>query len=163
MTDHELLAIYLNDHLTGATGGVQLFRRAASNLSGAPGEELARLRDEVEEDRASLRSIMRRLGIRENKAMAALGWVGERVGRFKPNGYVVRRSPLSDVIELEGLRVGVHGKLCGWQILRAATIDDDRVPTEEVEVLIERAEDQQARLYKLHVQVAQHHAQVATT
>lgn len=157
MTDHELLAIYLNDHLTGATGGVELFRRAASNLRGAHGEELARLRDEVEEDRESLVSIMRRLGVRENKPMLVLGWVGEKAARLKPNGYLVRRSPLSDVIEIEGLRVGVHGKLCGFQVLRAAIIDDDRVPTEEVETLIERAEDQQARLYKLHLQAVQHH------
>jgi hypothetical protein len=162
MTD-DLLAIYLNDHLTGATGGVELFRRAASNLGGAHGEELARLRDEVEQDRASLLSVMRRLGVSESKPMMALGWVGEKVGRFKPNGYLVRRSPLADVIELEGLRVGVHGKLCGFQVLRAAIIDDDRVPTEEVETLIQRAEDQQARLYKLHLQAVQHHLSSATT
>jgi hypothetical protein len=156
MTD-DLLAIYLNDHLTGATGGVELFRRAASNIGGAHGEELARLRDEVEQDRESLLSVMRRLGVRENKPMAALAWVGEKAARLKPNGYLVRRSPLSDVIEIEGLRVGVHGKLCGFQVLRAATVGDDRVPTEEVETLIERAEDQQARLYKLHLQAVQHH------
>jgi hypothetical protein len=157
--DDQMLSVYLNDHLTGATGGLELFRRAAANFEGDQGKELARLRDEVQEDRESLLSVMRRLGIRENPVLVTMGWVGEKLGRLKPNGYLVRRSPLADVIEVEGLRVGVHGKLCGWQVLRAAIIDDDRVPTEEIETLIERAEDQQARLYKLHLQVAQHHLQ----
>ncbi len=152
-----MLSVYLNDHLTGATGGLELFRRAAANFEGGQGEELARLRDEVQEDREALLSVMRRLGVRENPVLTTLGWVGEKLGRLKPNGYLVRRSPLADVIEIEGLRIGVHGKLCGWQVVRAAIIDDDRVPTSEIETLIERAEDQQARLYKLHLQVAQHH------
>jgi hypothetical protein len=155
--DKQQLTIYLNDHLAGATGGLELFKRATSNLKGAHSEELARLCQEVDEDRESLKSIMRRLDVHENMAMAALGWVAEKVGRFKPNGYILRRSPLSDVIELEGLRAGVHGKLSGWQVLRAALIHDDRVPTEELETLIERAEDQQARLYKLHIQAVEHH------
>jgi hypothetical protein len=159
--DKQQLSVYLNDHLAGATGGLELFRRAASSHGGAHSEELARLRDEVEEDRDSLLSVMRRLDVHENKTMALIGWVGEKVGRLKPNGYLLRRSPLADVIELEGLRVGVHGKLCGWQVLRAATSNDDRVPTEEIERLIERAEDQLARLYKLHIQAAEHHLKSA--
>ena len=155
MTDPRSLTAYLNDHLAGATGGVELFRRAARSHEGAAGEELARLRDEVEADRASLRSLMRRLEVRENLPMAAIGWVGEKVGRLKPNGYLVARSPLADVIELEGLRTGVHAKLCLWQVLRAVAGHDDRLTVEELEALVERAEDQQARLAALHLQAAQ--------
>jgi len=134
---------------------VELFRRAAASHTDGRGEELARLRQEVEQDRASLRSLMHRLEVTENRPLAALGWLGERVGRLKPNGFVVRRSPLADVIELEGLRTGVHGKLCLWQGLRAATLHDDRVDVLELETLITRAEDQQARLYRLHAQAVQ--------
>jgi hypothetical protein len=154
MTDQHALSVYLNDHLAGATGGLELFRRAAASHPGARGEELARLRDEVEEDRNALKALMHRLGVEENRPMAAIGWVGEKAGRLKPNGYLVRRSPLADVVELEALRVGVHGKLCGWQVLRVVARHDNRVTLEEVETLIERAEDQQARLYKLHIQAA---------
>ena len=155
MTDHQVLSVYLNDHLAGATGGLELFRRAASSHGGQAGEELARLRDEIDQDRASLRSIMRRLDISENRPLVALGWLGEKAGRLKPNGYVVRRSPLADVIELEALRTGVRGKLCLWQGLRAATVHDDRVDVEELEALIVRAEDQESLLYRLHVQTVQ--------
>lgn len=155
MTDERLLTVYLNDHLAAATGGVELFRRAAGSHGGDRGEEIARLREEVAADRDSLRSVMRRLGIAENVPMVALGWLGEKAGRLKPNGYLVRRSPLADVVELEAMRAGVHGKLCLWQTLRAALTHDDRVSAVELETLIERAGDQQTRLYKLHLQAVQ--------
>jgi hypothetical protein len=157
MTDHQQLSVYLNDHLAAASGGLDLFRRAAGSHDGPAGQELARMRDEVAADRESLRSIMGRLGVNENRALALLGRLGEKAGRLKPNGYIVRRAPLADVIELEALRAGVLGKLCLWQVLRAALTHDDRVPVTEVETLIERAEDQQARLYRLHLQAANAH------
>lgn len=151
-----MLGIYLNNHLTGANSGVDLFRRAASNQRGTDiGPELADLAAEVEADRAALKRLMNRLGIAENKPMTLLGKVGERVGRLKPNGYVVRRSPLSDVIELEGLRDAVAAKTAGWQVLRAVAVHDQRITREEVEHLLAGAEDQAARLYRLHLQVVE--------
>ena len=155
MTDQQALSVYLNNHLTGATGGLDLFRRTASNHERTPhGKELGLLADEVEADREALRDLMRRLGVGENKPMAALGWLGEKAGRLKPNGYVVRRSPLADVIELEGLRIGVHGKLAGWQVLREVAAADSRISTEEIDVLVARAEDQSGRLERLHLEMA---------
>ena len=155
MTEERSLEVYLNDHLTAATSGVELFRRAAGSHPGKRGEELARLRDEAVDDRETLRSIMRRLGVAPNLPLVALGWVGEKAGRLKPNGYLVRRSPLADVIELEGLRLGTQGRLACWQVLRAVATHDDRLTVLELDELVGRAEDQAARLYKLHLQVAQ--------
>ncbi len=156
MMDRRLLAVYLNNHLTGASGGLELFRRAARQHAGSDrGTELARLADEVEADRRTLRELMGRLEVEENKAMTTLGWVGAKVGQLKPNGYVVRRSPLSDVIELEGLRMAIAGKQSGWQVLRAVAVHDSRVTREEMETLLERAADQSERLYRLHLQIAE--------
>ncbi len=156
MMDQKLLSVYLNNHLAGAAGGVELFRRTARSHAGTNrGTELARLADEIEADGDSLRDIMRRPGVEESKPMAALGRLGERVGRLKPNGYLVRRSPLADVFELEGLRVGVAGKLAGWQVLRAVAVHDSRISREELETLLERAEDQAERLYKIHLQMTE--------
>ena len=86
--------------------------------------------------------------------LTALGWLGEKVGRLKPNGYVVRRSPLADVIELEGLRLATYGKLACWQVLVGVAADDDRVPAAELEHLVDRAEEQLARLDALHLRTA---------
>jgi len=156
MMDHRLLGVYLNNHLTGATGGVEMFRRVAQQHAGSDrGVELTRLADEVAADRDTLLDIMRRLEVSQNKALTSLGWLGEKAGRLKPNGYVLRRSPLSDVVELEALRVAVAAKHAGWQILRAVAVHDSRVTRQEVERLLERAEDQSERLYKLHLRVAE--------
>ena len=156
MTDDKLLETYLNDHLTGATGGGELFGRAAKNQAGTDrGQELARLAEEVNEDRETLRGLMATLGVRENKPMLALGWLGEKVARLKPNGYVVRRSPLSEVVEIEALRVAVAGKTAGWQVLRLAAEQDTRIPGAQLDTLIARAEDQSARLHQLHLRAAE--------
>lgn len=156
MTDQRLLGVYLNNHLTGANGGVDLFRRAAEQHRGTDvGDELAQLAEEVREDRAALRRVMRRLGVEENRPMTLLGKVGERVGRFKPNGFVVRRSPLSDVVELEALRVAVAGRTAGWQLLLVVAGDDAQLDRDEVEGRVRLAEEHAARLARLHLSMAE--------
>lgn len=158
MLSKDLLAIYLNNHLGAATGGTELFRRAARQAAGtADGEELERLAREVEEDRQSLREIMARLGVAESTAQQAVMWVGEKAGRLKPNGYILSRSPLSDVIELEALRSAVTGKRCGWQTLRAVSVHEHRLDRAELETLIERADSQLGRLYDIHMRFVRKH------
>ena len=156
MNTHRLVGIYLNDHLTGASGGVELFRRVARAHEGTDvGVELSALTVDIEQDRNTLKLLMRRLDVRENRPMAMMGKVGERVGRLKPNGYLVRRSPLADVVELEGLRDAVAAKMAGWQVLRAVAVHDQRVTREELEDLLARAQDQADRLYRLHMRVTE--------
>ncbi|HET7325789.1 MAG TPA: hypothetical protein VFJ14_00740 [Nocardioidaceae bacterium] len=156
MSVHDLLHIYLNDHLAAANAGVTLFRRTTASHRGTDvGKELTQLTTEAEEDMDALRTLMHRLEIEENKAMTALGRIAAEVGRLKPNGFVVRRSPLADVVELEGLRDAVAGKIAGWQVLRAVAAHDNRVTREELETLLERAQDQAERLYRLHLRVTE--------
>ena len=155
MTDQDLLAIYLNDHLAASTAGVELVRRAAEQHDGERGHEMARLADDIAADREALRGIMKRLGVEESSVKAAAGWLGEKVGRLKTNGHLVSRSPLSDVLELEALRAGTAARIAGFQVLRAVAVKDTRLTQEEIETLLERAEDQATRLYRLHLQLAQ--------
>ena len=52
LMNRKLLGIYLNDHLAGSTGGVELVKRAArSNRESELGEFLATLAVEIGEDR----------------------------------------------------------------------------------------------------------------
>jgi hypothetical protein len=156
MMDQKTLSIYLNNHLTASSAGLELFRRAAKQHAGSDrGAELTRLTEEIEADRKALVDIMRRLDVEQNKVMSSLGWASEKVGRLKPNGYVVRRSPLADIVELEGLRAGVAAKMAGWQVIRAVAVHDSRISKEKLETLLERADGQSERLYKLHLQAAQ--------
>jgi hypothetical protein len=155
MTNQELLATYLNDHLAASTAGVELIRRAAGNHDGERGAELARLADEIDQDREALRDIMKRLDVSESTVKKAAGWIGEKAGRLKPNDHLVTRSPLSDVLEIEMMRTGTAARICGLQVLRAVAVVDPRIGREELETLIQRADDQAERLYKIHIQLAQ--------
>ena len=153
--DPSLLGIYLNDHLLGATGGLELFRRASGNHDGTPaGAALTRLTAEVAEDREALLAIIRELGfpVRHYKVIA--GWTAEKAGRLKLNGRLLSRSPLSSVVELEGLHLGVLGKLSGWRLLRTLADTEPRLDAAYLERLIARAERQAAEVEELRLTAA---------
>src|SRR5215207_4178342 len=141
--DRGLIGIYLNDHLAGSTAGLELFRRAARSNSGPEiGAELAALTAEIEEDRTALITMMRTLGVPRRQYKVALGWAGEKVGRFKLNGRLVSRSPLSLLVEVEALRLGVEGKALGWRVLRSMAANDPRLDIGRLDELIARAQRQ---------------------
>ena len=145
------LPIYLNDHYAGSTAGVELAKRAANNSrdNAEFGPALAALASEIDEDRDALKRIMDRLDVSEDRIKATLFSLGEKVGRLKPNGHLLQRSPLSRVVELEGLITGVSGKLSLWRTLLELAERDERLDAGELEVLAGRAEDQLLRLHAL--------------
>jgi hypothetical protein len=114
------LSIYLNDHLAGATGGVELARRLRGSNMGNPAFEapLSQVCGEIEEDRAVLEQVIERLDFSRSTVKPAAAWVAEKLGRLKLNGQLRGYSPLSRLIELEGLLIGITGKIGLWQTLR---------------------------------------------
>lgn len=146
-----LLGVYLNDHLAGSTAGLELARRLASNES-AWASELSRIAGEIAEDREALLALMRRLEVKPSLYKPWLAWAGEKVGRLKPNRRVFARSPLSRLVELELMRLGVEGKALGWRALRES--GDPRLPTEELDRLADRAHRQADELEKLRLRAA---------
>jgi hypothetical protein len=142
------LATYLRDHHAGATAGVELARRAAgSNEGNAYGKELSRIADEIAEDRVTLEEVMAELGVRADPIKDRAAWAAEKLGRLKPNGQMIGYSPLSRVIELEGLVLGVTGKLALWESLQVAA--GTRIEGVDLDRLAERAADQRRRLEAL--------------
>ena len=151
----ELLGIYLNDHLAGATVGTELARRVAgSGQKTADGEGLRRLADDIGNDRRTLLRIMAALEIPVRRYKVSAAWIGEKAGRLKLNGRLVNRSPLSDLEELELLRLGVEGKAAGWRTLRELAGSDGRLDADRLDELISRARDQADRLEELRVRAA---------
>ncbi len=141
------LRTYLNDHLAGSTLGVELARRASRNNRGtAYGQELAQLTREIEEDRETLKQIMRRLEVTQDRAKVALAWCAEKVVRLKPNGRLLSYSPLSRLEELEALAIGVEGKGLLWQALAEARGSDPRLADFDLPALRARADSQQHRI-----------------
>jgi len=61
---------------------------------------------------------MERLAVRRNTAEIAGAWAAEKLGRLKLNGRLRGYSPLSRLLELEMLHIGITGKLELWQALQ---------------------------------------------
>ena len=149
------LAIYLNDHLAGATGGLELARRVAgAGQAPAPPAELRQFAQEVAEDRDALLRIMGTLGLPVRSYKVWAGWAGEKAGRLKPNGHLTTRSPLSNLEELELLRLGVEGKAAGWRTLRALADRDRRLEAGQLDELIARARRQAGFLEESRIRAA---------
>lgn len=155
LTNTSLLGIYLNDHLAGATAGVSLIERTTQAHEGTPaGPPLAKLAKEVTEDRDTLVAMMSALDIGIARYKLAGAWVAERAGRLKLNGRLLSRSPLSSLVELEGMKLGVEGKGALWRSLRALADEDSRLDVSRLDALIARAKAQSRTLEKLRIAAA---------
>jgi hypothetical protein len=151
----ELLGIYLNDHLAGATGGAELARRVAAARRGdEAGDTLLRFAADVAADRAALLDMMAALDVPVRAYKVYAGWIGEKAGRFKLNGRLLGRSPLSSLEELEMMRLGVEGKAAGWRTLQLLADTDPRLDRARLMELIARAESQLKLLEDLRVRAA---------
>jgi hypothetical protein len=151
--ERRLLAIYLNDHLAGATGGVELARRARSGNSGTKlGDVLGGVCAEIEADRTTLERVIARLGIKRNGVKPAAAWVAEKLGRLKLNGRLTGYSPLSRLVELEMLHIGITGKIQLWQALEET--QSAKLAQFDLPGLVERAESQRATIERLRLDAA---------
>jgi hypothetical protein len=144
------LPIYLND----ATAGVELARRLYANneANEALGPALLRLSSEIEADRETLEEVLDRLGVARSRVKPVGAWLLERLGRLKPNGHVRSYSPLSRVLELEGLAMGVVGKTELWRGLAGLELDEwAGVDFAGLAARAERQRDTIAELHRLAV------------
>lgn len=150
----KLLAIYLNDHLAGATLGVELARRLRGSNQGDPefGPALTELCAEIETDRKTLEAVMDQIGAGRSKLKPLAALTGERLGRLKLNGRLRGYSPLSRLDELEILHVGVNAKRRLWLALEHTHAED--LPGFDFGALAERAAGQLRRLEELHLKAA---------
>ena len=149
------LTTYLNDHLAGSTVGLALARRTASNNEGTPyGKVLGGVADEIAEDREALLDVMARLSVGPDRIKVAGAWAAEKLGRLKLNGSLVSYSPLSRMVEIEGLTIGVEGKGSLWQALKVTHGDDPRLRGVDLDALIARARSQRRRLERLRRKAA---------
>jgi Domain of unknown function (DUF1990) len=113
--DGRLLAVYLRDHHALLVALRELAgRRRTAGLSEeqrALGEEIRRAADD---DRACLEQLLERLESAPSRARYAAVWMGEKLGRLKLNGRLLRPSPLSVVTELEGCTLLLESDRALW-------------------------------------------------
>jgi hypothetical protein len=105
---------------------------------------LAGLAKEIEEDLETLRAVMRAVGAKEDPVKRAAGYASEKLGRLKLNGHLLSASPLSRVVELEGLYLGVTGNRAVWRVL--FDLEDPRLAGFDFPGLLQRAERQRGEL-----------------
>jgi hypothetical protein len=125
------LSIYLRDHHAASAGGVALARRSLGRT-----HPVAR---QIAQDRETLEGVMRQLDVRPSPTKVVLVRMAERLGRLKLNGRLLKRSPLSRVVELEVLVVGIRAKEALWAALLRA---DRGLEGVDLNALIESAKTQ---------------------
>jgi hypothetical protein len=145
--EHDALNTYLNDHLAGATLGVDHARQLEEAFAGTDfGIEMSRLAQEIEEDRETLIGLMERLDAPRDPVKKATAWVAEKAGRLKFSGLTSRDRELGSYLALETMSLGVAGKLSLWTALAEVAPEYPQIAAMDLARLIERARGQRAAL-----------------
>jgi hypothetical protein len=151
----DLLRIYLQDHRAAATAGRELAARALGSNRGSEFEgDLEWLLGQIEQDMASLDEVMEALDVSHDRLKKVALWTGEKLGRLKLNGRLLSYSPLSRLVEIEGLIAGVTAKGSLWNALQTVAAYESRLAGFDLEALASRADEQRARLEELRTRAA---------
>jgi hypothetical protein len=149
------LTIYLNDHLAGSAGALQLIDTLTEHAQGRPTEaKLRALRGEIEEDQATLREILARIDADEHRIKQAAAWVSEKVSQAKLTLASRAHPGLALVEGLEALGLGIQGKLGLWIVLADLAPRDARVAGFDYEALETRATIQHAVVERERIEAA---------
>jgi hypothetical protein len=112
------LPVYLNDHLAGSIGALEMLDDLIETYQGKPlGQFLRTLRDDIEADQRELKRIMEQLGIDESGTRKAGAWVAEKVLRTKLRVGDSGEPNLALLQSLESLSLGITGKRSLWRTL----------------------------------------------
>jgi hypothetical protein len=148
MPSHELLGVYLNDHLAGSTAGVELAEKLRDHNRGTElGAALEALHRDIAQDKDALEELMARLEVERHPVKEAAGWVLEKLSRLRLNPALTGGAELTRLLETEALSLGIEGKLAMWLALKeSAAGGDSRLAGTDFDRLIERARGQRRAL-----------------
>ncbi len=150
--DH--LQSYLNDHLAGATTGLELIEFLISTHAGEPQALFFEdLRREVEADQKTLRDLISHLGFEPGTTRQAAAWTMEKLARIKFLLAGPSKGNLGELEAMEALAMGIEGKKALWAALTVVT---DVPPLQALDLaqLQQRAGEQRARLEVLRLEAA---------
>ena len=147
--DGRLLTVYLRDHhalliaLRELAGRMNTTARTDEQRTFAT--EVARI---ANDDLACLEAFLSQLDSAPSRTRDSAVWAAEKLGRLKLNGRVLRPSPLSAVVELEGCRLLLESSRALWAGLEQLGPVDAPQRARRTEHLLETAE--RLRLAALH-------------
>lgn len=143
------LEVYLNDHLAGSTGGLELARKMVQESNDERERSvLGVIANEIQEERDILKDTISALSCKENPIKKATGWLAERVAGLKLSP-ALHDPGLTRILEIEALSTGVAGKRCLWQNLSWLQAKDERLQRFDFADLKHLAETQLERLDSL--------------
>lgn len=149
---NDRLTTYLQDHLAGATFGVNLLRSLREQHAGdAFSDVIAELLADVEADEATLRELVNSSGGGDT-LKEATAWFAERASRLKLRFGVDQELGTFEGLELMSL--GVLGKRALWRALEQLKGQEPRLAALDLPRLIARAESQFDRLEHYRLAIA---------
>jgi hypothetical protein len=148
------LSTYLNDHLAGSIGAIELVERAIAENDGNPlARGLADLLREIRKDQAVVQNLIERLGAAESHLKKAGAWLAEKAGRVKLGGSD-QPAELARMEVLETLAMGIHGKRGLWRALRTVADRHPVLRELDLDLLERRAVEQHDRVEAWRLEAA---------
>ncbi|HVF71807.1 MAG TPA: hypothetical protein VM940_09370 [Chthoniobacterales bacterium] len=119
----DALCSYLNDHLAGSVGALELMDRLVDAHRDKPmGSFFETLRGEIQADQDQLKGLLEKLGGHESSVRKAGAWIAEKLSRPKID---LESDPdetnVGLLLALEALVLGITGKRSLWRALGAAS------------------------------------------
>ena len=149
------LTIYLNDHLAGSVGALELVDHLIETYRGKPLEQFFKdLRDEIDADQSTLEKLIETLGAKESAMRKAGAWVAERLSRAKIRLSDSQEGQMGLLHALEGLVLGITGKRGLWDALAAAAETMPELRELDYARLENRAIEQRDRIEAKRLEVA---------
>jgi hypothetical protein len=148
------LTTYLNDHLAGSVAALELLGHLLERDPGSGRDELARIRTEIEEDQQILQRILSDMGGKESPIRKAAAWLTEKLGQVKLGLDDNGSGELRVLEALEGLGLGIQGKLMLWRALEAVRGSVPSLGGIDLQQLQQRAERQFRQVEELRLRAA---------
>jgi hypothetical protein len=116
------LASYLNDHLAGSVGALELLDRLIETYHEKPlGSFFQNLREDIHQDQEQLKELIQKLGAGESAVRKAGAWIAEKISRAKIELSESSKAQTGLFLALEALVLGITGKRSLWRALQAAS------------------------------------------
>jgi len=152
---HKHLGIYLNDHLAGATGALELMADLAEAHAGTPvGDALTQLHNEIEAERQQLERLIERLDVSVSGPRRMGAWLGEKLAYIKLQIDDKSTGAMRLFEGLEALALGIQGKRGLWRVLAIISQADPDLHGIDYEHLVQRSGDQQRRVEEMRLAAA---------
>lgn len=118
----EELIKYLNDHLAGSVGALELLDRLIEAYEGKPlANFFQKLRADIHQDQEQLKELIQKMGVEESAVRKAGAWIAEKLSRAKIELNESSKKDPGLFLALEALVLGITGKRSLWRALRAAS------------------------------------------